>query len=44
MGRGALDPALLAVIAQADKATLEQVLLHVATDTLERLRARLGAV
>jgi predicted transposase YdaD len=39
---GALDPALVAAIERADKPTLEQVLLHGATDTSEQLRARLG--
>lgn len=39
---GTLDAALLAAIERADKATLEQVLLHAATDTPEELRARLG--
>jgi hypothetical protein len=37
-----LDQALLAASDRADEATLEQVLLHAATDTLEELQVRLG--
>jgi hypothetical protein len=37
-----LDQRVLETLARADRATLEQVLLHAATDTLEQLRSRLG--
>lgn len=40
---GTLDPALLAVIAAADEATLRAVGKHAATDSLDALRAQLGA-
>ncbi len=38
-----LDADLVAAIERADAATLEQALLHAATETLEQLRSRLGA-
>jgi hypothetical protein len=41
-GFGPLDEDVLAAIQRADKATLENVLIHIATDTLEQVRARLG--
>ena len=38
-----LQPALAEAIASADLATLQRVLAHVGTDTLEQVRERLGA-
>jgi hypothetical protein len=40
---GALDEELRAAIERADQPTLRAVLTHIATDTPEQLRARLGA-
>lgn len=39
---GTLEPELVAAIERADQAPLEQMLLHVATETPAQLRARLG--
>jgi hypothetical protein len=38
---GPLDPALLAALAEADAATLRALMPHLATETLDQLRARL---
>ncbi len=38
----ALDAELLAAIERADAATLEQVVTHAATESLDEVRSRLG--
>lgn len=39
---GALDAEMLAALGAADEATLRALMAHIATDTLERARSRLG--
>jgi predicted transposase YdaD len=39
---GTVSDDILAALPQADEATLEAIVMHIATDTLEQVRARLG--
>lgn len=39
---GTVDADILAALAQADESTLEAIVLHITTDTIEQVRERLG--